>query len=152
MLHVFTYVLMLNGDPRSRLNANLCLCLSSSWSAVFCLQWQWWTVQMMSVWISPWRIQKTLGPACYKVRIITISPRKCSEKFRLGLWRFLFTVYSFQVKDVVEIQPGPGARLSTAWTEWLGFSPEDTLPRFGLVLPLGSLVGDSLVPCHVRCW
>ena len=74
--------------------------------------------------------------------------QKMSREIPSGLWRLLFTVYSFQVNDVVEIQPGPGARLSTAWTEWLGFSPEDTLTRSGLVLGLASLVPWDVGRCR----
>ena len=104
--------------------------------SVFRLQWHWWTVQVRIVWISPWRIQKTLGPVCYKVRIISISARKCPEKFRLW-WEGCCSV---QVKDVVGTPPGPESRQSTVWTEWRGLSPEDNLLRFDLLLRLGSLV------------
>ena len=49
-----------------------------------------------------------------------------------------------QVEDVAGISPGLDSKRSTALTEWLGFSPRDTLHRSGLLLPMKRFV-DRLV-------
>ena len=63
--------------------------------------------------------------------------QKMFREILSGLWRLSMLLFTVQVKDVAEIRPGPQIRQSTAWTEWLGLSPEDTFSRFDLVCYVG---------------